>query len=137
MTDDLIPWAPSTTVWGSSSWFVHVTGTPALTVIVAGMNAKLVIVTLVGSTAGPAGLWVRGPRHSGGLPIGEGVTGGRAALGCRTGSSTRRHAMGRFEGKVAVVTGAGSGIGQATAIRFGAEGAAVACLDIAEDEAQK
>ena len=45
--------------------------------------------------------------------------------------------MGRFEGKVAVVTGAGSGIGQATAVRFGTEGATVACLDIAEDEAQK
>lgn len=39
----------------------------------------------------------------------------------------------RFIGKVAVVTGAASGIGRATALRLGAEGAAVACLDLSDE----
>jgi 3-oxoacyl-[acyl-carrier protein] reductase len=37
---------------------------------------------------------------------------------------------GRLEGRVAIVTGAGSGIGAATAARLAAEGAAVVCADI-------
>jgi NAD(P)-dependent dehydrogenase (short-subunit alcohol dehydrogenase family) len=38
--------------------------------------------------------------------------------------------MSRFDAHVAVVTGAGSGIGAATAARFGAEGARVGCVDV-------
>jgi NAD(P)-dependent dehydrogenase (short-subunit alcohol dehydrogenase family) len=45
--------------------------------------------------------------------------------------------MGRLTGKMAVVTGAASGIGHATALRLAAEGAAVACLDLAADGAEK
>ncbi len=39
----------------------------------------------------------------------------------------------RFEGRTAIVTGAASGIGRATAIRLAVEGAAVACLDVAAE----
>jgi meso-butanediol dehydrogenase / (S,S)-butanediol dehydrogenase / diacetyl reductase len=42
----------------------------------------------------------------------------------------------RFAGKVAVVTGAGSGIGRAVAARLAREGAAVAALDVAADNVE-
>ena len=40
---------------------------------------------------------------------------------------------GRVDGKVCIVTGAGSGIGRASAIRLAEEGARVTCVDLRED----
>ncbi len=44
--------------------------------------------------------------------------------------------MARLDGRVALVTGAGSGIGRASALRFHSEGAAVMCTDIDLDSAR-
>jgi NAD(P)-dependent dehydrogenase (short-subunit alcohol dehydrogenase family) len=41
--------------------------------------------------------------------------------------------MDRFEGRVALVTGAGSGIGRATAVRLSSEGAAVVAVDVTDE----
>jgi NAD(P)-dependent dehydrogenase (short-subunit alcohol dehydrogenase family) len=44
---------------------------------------------------------------------------------------------GQFSGRTALVTGAGSGIGRAIALRLGAEGAQVWALDVAADTAEQ
>lgn len=45
--------------------------------------------------------------------------------------------MRRFEGQTAIVTGAGSGLGRATAIRLASEGAAVGSLDLVVEAAEQ
>jgi 3-oxoacyl-[acyl-carrier protein] reductase len=47
------------------------------------------------------------------------------------------HSMPRLAGKVAIITGAGRGIGHATALKFGKEGAVVITCDINADQAQQ
>src|SRR6185503_18164511 len=53
-------------------------------------------------------------------------------------SKSNGHSMAlRLADKVAIITGAGSGIGQATAVKFGKEGAKVVSCDISADRAQE
>ena len=55
-----------------------------------------------------------------------------AGAGTQPGSPVSR----RFDGKVALVTGAGRGIGRALALGIAAEGASVACLDVSTEGAE-
>lgn len=52
-------------------------------------------------------------------------------------SNGNGHANPRLAGKVAIITGAGRGIGHATSLKFGAEGAIVIACDINADRAQQ
>ena len=45
----------------------------------------------------------------------------------------RMDLQGRLAGRTAVITGAGGGVGRASARRFGREGAAVVCVDVADE----
>ena len=45
--------------------------------------------------------------------------------------------MGRIDKRIAVVTGAATGIGAATAKLFAEEGATVLCADVDEDEIER
>src|ERR1700744_3900253 len=49
-------------------------------------------------------------------------------------STPKRSLMGKLKGKVAVVTGAGSGMGRASALLFAEEGAMVVCADVSGHE---
>ena len=44
--------------------------------------------------------------------------------------------MNRLEGKVAFITGAGSGIGRGMALRFAEEGADIGCFDLSIETAE-
>src|SRR5687768_16408176 len=54
--------------------------------------------------------------------------------GCRRRQRSKEISMDRLEGRVALITGAASGVGRATAERLAREGAAVVITDI-QDEA--
>src|SRR6476646_1474432 len=63
--------------------------------------------------------------------------GSRSSRATRTPTERRAARMGRLEDKVAIITGAGQGIGLAYAERFLAEGAKVVVAEINEDRAAR
>jgi len=72
-----------------------------------------------------------GSTHVDGNSIGNGKNGNG-----KNGSGNGDPAM-RLSGKVAIITGAGRGIGHATSLKFGREGAIVITCDINADQAQQ
>src|SRR5262245_42635324 len=78
------------------------------------------------------------------MPVPRDASASRPPYDCQAcdGLDARRRQRGevidmRMREKVAIVTGAASGIGRATALRFAAEGASVACVDRAADGASR
>ena len=59
------------------------------------------------------------------------------ANGKSSGKNGNGHATLRLAGKVAIITGAGRGIGHATSLKFGTDGATVIACDINADQAQQ
>src|SRR3546814_913995 len=61
------------------------------------------------------------------------VVGTTSAVGYAFGARDRRRAMKRLEGKIAIVTGGGRGLGYGTARRLAREGATIAIAEIDEE----
>jgi 3-oxoacyl-[acyl-carrier protein] reductase len=78
-----------------------------------------------------------GSTHVDGNSNGNGKNGsGNGKNGNGNGNGNGHSAM-RLSGKVAIITGAGRGIGHATSLKFGREGAIVITCDINADQAQQ
>ena len=73
------------------------------------------------------------------LPTFRSLDGAARAIAAVQSLSSRRRvsALARFVEKVAVITGAGGGVGRATALRLASEGADVVAIDIVADRAEE
>src|SRR5690606_3422668 len=81
--------------------------------------------------------WFRGVLHPSILRVPDGMhMTGIVQNGVST-TPRRRTGMGRLAGKRAIVTGAGSGIGRASALRFAQEGARVLAVDRSADAVEE
>jgi hypothetical protein len=83
-----------------------------------------------GCGALPGSGWSRERSRGSGIRVGRHLGVGRSSV--RRSVRDRRTTTNGIDGKVALVTGAASGIGREIAVRFGAEGAAVRVVDVDE-----